>query len=161
MVDPSSGGGNKTLKPFIISIETALDQELLGSEILRFVEDKRGNALYLDFGAAKGDTLKQLRGLGSALAAYHPVIEVIDSKFTWSVGREKLKHPLIYIQDSIANKNAMFNINIESELVAKYRTQNVIAHIPSKKKCAKTIVFTAHYDHLGRMGGIDILPRWK
>ena len=158
MVDPSSGGGNKTLKPFIISIETALDQELLGSEILRFVEDRRGNALYLDFGAAKGDTLKQLRGLGNALAAYHPVIEVIDRKFTWSVGREKLKHPLIYIQDSIANKNAMFNINIESEQVAKYRTQNVIAHIPSKKMCAKTIVFTAHYDHLGRMGESTYFP---
>ena len=120
MVDPSSGGTNKTLQPYVISIETALDQQLLGLEIQRFVEDRRGNALYLDFGGANGDTLKQLRGLGSALAEYHPVIEVTDQKFTWSVGREKLKYPLIYIQDSIAKKNATFEVNIQAEHVDKY-----------------------------------------
>lgn len=158
MVDPSSGGTNKTLIPFIISIEVGLDQELLGQEINRFVQDKRGNALFLDFGKASGDTLKQLRGLGRALAAYHPVIEVTNSKFTWSVGREKLIHPLIYIQDSIADKNAKFKVDIEAELVDSYSTQNVIAYIPSKKKCAKTIVFTAHYDHLGRMGADTYFP---
>lgn len=158
MVDPSSGGTNKTLTPFIISIETALDSDLLRNEIRRFVEDRRGNALYLDFGSAKGDTLKELRGLGNALAAYHPVIEVIDRKFTWSVGREKLKYPLIYVQDSIADKSASFSVNIKAEQVDKYRTQNVVAHIPSKKKCAKTIVFTAHYDHLGRMGESTYFP---
>ncbi|MCJ8289796.1 MAG: M28 family peptidase [Flavobacteriales bacterium] len=158
MVDPSSGGTKKTLIPFIVSIETALDQELLGSEIARFVEDRRGNALFLDFGAAKGDTLKQLRGLGKALAVHYPVIEVMNSKFTWSVGREKLIHPLIYIQDSIANKHANFDVHIDAELLDKYKTQNVIAHIPSKKKCAKTIVFTAHYDHLGRMGASTYFP---
>lgn len=158
MVDPSSGGTKKTLIPFIVSIETALDQELLGSEIARFVQDRRGNALFLDFGAAKGDTLKQLRGLGKALAVHYPVIEVMNSKFTWSVGREKLIHPLIYIQDSIANKHANFDVHIDAELLDKYKTQNVIAHIPSKKKCAKTIVFTAHYDHLGRMGASTYFP---
>jgi len=158
MVDPSSGGTKKTLIPFIVSIETALDQELLGSEIARFVQDRRGNALFLDFGAAKGDTLKQLRGLGKALAVHYPVIEVMNSKFTWSVGREKLIHPLIYIQDSIANKHANFDVHIDAELLDTYKTQNVIAHIPSKKKCAKTIVFTAHYDHLGRMGASTYFP---
>lgn len=158
IVDPSSGGTKKTLIPFVISIETALDQELLSLEMARFVKDKRGNALFLDFGAAQGDTLKQLRGLGKALAAYHPVIEVTNSKFTWSVGREKLIHPLIYFQDSIADKNATFTVNIQAEFVPSYKTQNVIAHIPSKKKCAKTIVFTAHYDHLGRMGSDTYFP---
>lgn len=158
VVDPSSGGTKKELNPFIISIETGLDHELLGAELARFIEDKRGNALYLDFGAAKGDTLKQLGGLGRVLAAHYPVIEVVDSKFTWSVGREKLKNPLIYIQDSIADRNATFNVNIEAEFVNVYKTQNVVAHIPSKKKCAKTIVFTAHYDHLGRMGTETYFP---
>ncbi|MDG1331489.1 MAG: M28 family peptidase [Crocinitomicaceae bacterium] len=158
MVDPSSGGTNKTLDPFKISIETALNRDLLSDEILRFVEDRRGNALYLDFGDAKGDTLNLLRGLGIALAEYHPVIEVIDRKFTWSVGRQKLNNPLIYIQDSIANPNAVFDVNIKVEQLNSYRSQNVIAHIPSKKMCAKTIVFTAHYDHLGRMGESTYFP---
>lgn len=158
MVDAASGGGRKKLEPFIISIETALNPNLLEAEIYRFVNDRRGNALYLDFGTAKGDTLKQLRGLGQALAAYHPVIEVIDRKFTWSVGREKLNNPLIYIQDSVVNRNATFDIDINAEFVLNYQSQNVIAHIPAKKRCAKTIVFTAHYDHLGRMGTDTYFP---
>lgn len=158
VVDPSSSGAKQTLTPFIISIETALDRDLLAIEMTRFVEERRGNALYLDFGGAKGDTLNLLRGLGRALADYHPVIEVVNSKFTWSVGREQLKNPLIYIQDSIANKNAVFDINIDAEFVNVYKTQNVVAYIPSKKMCAKTIVFTAHYDHLGRMGSETYFP---
>ena len=158
MVDSKSGGGRKKLEPFVISIETALNRDLLANEILRFVEDRRGNALYLDFGSAKGDTLNLLRGLGLALAEYHPVIEVIDRKFMWSVGRQKTTHPLIYIQDSIADKRATYDINIEEEFVPKYRSQNVVAYIPSKKFCAKTIVFTAHYDHLGRMGDSTCFP---
>jgi hypothetical protein len=158
MVDPASGGATRTFTPFVISIETALDQDLLQLETTRFVKERKGNVLYLDFGAAKGDTLKQLRGLGRALAAYYPVIEVIDRKFTWSVGREKLRFPLIYVQDSIAEKDASFYVDIDAELVPEYKTQNVIAHIPSKKKCAKTIVFTAHYDHLGRMGEDTYFP---
>lgn len=158
LVDPSSGGTQKSLVPFIIPIEVALSKELLASEIKRFVQGNRGNALYLDFGSAKGDTLKQLRGLGSALAEYHPVIEVTNQKFTWSVGRERLPHPLIYIQDSIADKNAAYTVNIDAEFVANYAAQNVIAYLPSKKMCAKTIVFTAHYDHLGRMGTDTYFP---
>ena len=38
-------------------------------------------------------------------------------------------------------------------MIRDYSSYNVIAKIPSKKKCTKkTIVFSAHYDHLGRMG---------
>ncbi|MFK7785327.1 MAG: M28 family metallopeptidase [Crocinitomicaceae bacterium] len=158
MVDATSGGAKKTLEPFVISIETALNRDLLASEVLRFIEDRRGNALYLDFGSAKGDTLNSLRGLGLALSEYHPVIEVINRKFTWSVGRRKTVHPVIYIQDSIADKSATYDINIESEFIPKYQSQNVVAYIPSKKMCAKTIVFTAHYDHLGRMGTSTYFP---
>ncbi len=158
IVDASSNGAHKSLEPFVISIETALDANLLGVELERFVQERKGNALYLDFGSATGDTLKQLAGIGKALAVYYPVIEVVNSKFTWSVGREKLNHPLIYIQDSIADRNANYKVDIDAEWVQSYQSQNVVAYIPSKKLCAKTIVFTAHYDHLGRMGTDTYFP---
>lgn len=158
MVGAESNGGRKTLSPFVISIETALNPDLLPMELERFVRERRGNALYLDFGSASGDTVKQLTGIGKALANYYPVIEVINRKFMWSVGREKLNHPLIYIQDSIADRNAIYTIDIDQEFVPSYQSQNVVAYIPSKKLCAKTIVFTAHYDHLGRMGKDTYFP---
>ena len=36
--------------------------------------------------------------------------------------------------------------------------KNVIGHIPSKRKNRKSIVFSAHYDHLGRMGSETYFP---
>jgi Zn-dependent M28 family amino/carboxypeptidase len=49
-------------------------------------------------------------------------------------------------------------VDIEAELIENYTSQNVIAYIPAKKKCSKTILFTAHYDHLGRMGADTYFP---
>ncbi|MFT5779088.1 MAG: aminopeptidase YwaD, partial [Crocinitomicaceae bacterium] len=42
--------------------------------------------------------------------------------------------------------------------IESYATQNIIAYLPAKKKCTETIVFTAHYDHLGRMGSDTYFP---
>ena len=60
-------------------------------------------------------------------------------------------------QDSIYN-NGSLTIDIDAELLRNYHTQNVMAYLPAKKKCAKTVVFTAHYDHLGRMGDDTYFP---
>jgi aminopeptidase YwaD len=158
LLDPSSGGMKSALKPYLITLETAIDEEKLGVEIGKYMESSQYNGLLLDFAGAAGDTLKQIAGLAAAIAAYHPVIEIVNSKFTWSVGRNQLAFPLIRIQDSIIDRNASFEVNIDAELIQSYTTQNIIAHLPAKKKCAKTIVFTAHYDHLGRMGNDTYFP---
>lgn len=158
MVDPSSVGGQLTLNPYRISIEVALDSDALAEAIGRLRKENLGNSILLDFGKAKGDTLKQLRGLGQALVEYYPVIEVTSEKFTWSVGREQLAHPYIFIQDSIVDQQARFTIDIDAEFLRSYSTQNVIAYLPAKKKCSETLVFTAHYDHLGRMGTDTYFP---
>jgi Zn-dependent M28 family amino/carboxypeptidase len=49
-------------------------------------------------------------------------------------------------------------VHIQAELLKDYTSQNVMAYLPAKRKCAKTIVFTAHYDHLGRMGKDTYFP---
>ncbi len=158
MVDPSSAGGQTILVPFRISIEVALNENALSNAIERFQEGESGNAILLDFGKAKGDTLKQLRGLGQGLIALCPVIEVTNQKFTWSVGREQFAHPYIFIQDSVVDQGALFTIDIDAEFLSTYTTNNVVAYLPAKKKCSETIVFTAHYDHLGRMGNDTYFP---
>jgi Zn-dependent M28 family amino/carboxypeptidase len=43
-------------------------------------------------------------------------------------------------------------------LIEEYASRNVIAYLPAKKKSKKTIVYTAHYDHLGRMGTNTYFP---
>lgn len=164
MVDPSSAGGTMTLNPAKLTAaellgETAqaLDIELIKSTLESLAAEGK-NALLLDLSGITGDSLKTLRGFSAVMAENVPVIEVMDRKFTWSVGRKQLPNPLVFVQDSIYQEGQSFTIDMEAKFVDSYASQNVVAMIPAKKKCAKTIIFTAHYDHLGRMGDDTYFP---
>jgi Zn-dependent M28 family amino/carboxypeptidase len=65
----------------------------------------------------------------------------------------------LQVQDSVFTSNPeKITINIDSEFKKVHGSQNVIGYLPCKKKHAKTIVFSAHYDHLGRMGKDTYFP---
>jgi Zn-dependent M28 family amino/carboxypeptidase len=136
----------------------AINEVYIRGKIGELKSSSKYNSILIDLSNVSGDSLKTLRGLSQALAESTPVIEVMNRKFTWSVGRKQLPHPLVYIQDSIVDLNQDFSLNIESEFIDIYQTQNIAAYIPAEKRCAKTVVFTAHYDHLGRMGDDIYFP---
>lgn len=158
IVDPSSCGDKRVLNPKRISIETALNQDKLIAEIKSIVNSSLYNCVALDFSNASADTLKKLDGLATEIAGILPVIEVSSAKFTWSVGHEQTKFPLIIIRDTIMQFDKGITIAIEAKLIKDYASRNVIAYLPAKKKSKKTIVYTAHYDHLGRMGSDTYFP---
>lgn len=163
LIDPSSAGIRKELFPVVLDgtklyKNGGLDEAYLGQVIRELRESKERNAVLVDLSQVTGDTLKSLMGLSEALAEGFPVIEVMNRKFTWSVGRNQLANPLIFVQDSIYQKGEKFTVAIDATFLPSYQSQNVIARIPAKKKCAKTIVFSAHYDHLGRMGSKTYFP---
>jgi hypothetical protein len=158
MVDPSSSGVEATLKPKRVSIETILNQEELALEIRRINKDKELNCIALDFTKATGDTLKKIAGLSKEIAKFLPVIEITNQKFTWSVSSERLPNPLILIQDSVYQDGQNLKTDIQTNLWEGYTSRNVIAFLPGSKGAKKTIVFTAHYDHLGRMGELTYFP---
>jgi len=160
MVDPASGSGHLTLTPFRIDAATAMDPEKLISSIRRVMGSNRYNSLAVNLAGVSADTLKELRGISQELGSVSklPILEIIDSKFTWSVAQYQFEFPLIQIQDSVFQWDQDVTINIDAEFVDSYKTQNVIAYIPAKKKSKETIIFTAHYDHLGRMGSDIYFP---
>lgn len=158
MVDPSSSGVDATLKPKRVPIETILNQEELALEIRRINKDKELNCIALDFTKATGDTLKKIAGLSKEIAKFLPVIEITNQKFTWSVSSERLPNPLILIQDSVYQDGQNLKTDIQTNLWEGYTSRNVIAYLPGTKGAKKTIVFTAHYDHLGRMGELTYFP---
>jgi aminopeptidase YwaD len=158
MVDPSSSGVEATLKPKRVPIETILNQEELALEIRRINKDKELNCIALDFSKATGDTLKKIAGLSKEIAKFLPVIEITNQKFTWSVSNERLPNPLILIQDSVYQDGQNLKTDIQTNLWEGYTSRNVIAFLPGTKGAKKTIVFTAHYDHLGRMGELTYFP---
>ena len=60
---------------------------------------------------------------------------------------------LIFHDSTISNAGNLY-IKSENKEVALFESKNVVAYLPAKKKRNrnKYIVFTAHYDHLGKMG---------
>lgn len=156
MVAPNSAGISGELNPQVITWREIIEKEKFKKAIESLRENKK-NAIVLSLIGAKGDTLKQLKGISKTMAEAFPVIEIVNKKFTWSVGRKPLKNALIYVQDSVFSLEKI-SANVKAKHIKSYQSQNVIATIPAKKKCAKTIVFTAHYDHLGRMGEHTYFP---
>ena len=156
VVDPSSGPSPdyhrvKSFKPYLISGMDLLDEKVFVEKMTE-MSQMGSTTIIFDLTDVSGDTLKQLAPIPASFANDIPVMQIVDKKFTWSVGREQLKYPLVYIQDSIVNRSGDFDMRIDAKFIESYKTQNVIAYIPAKKKCSRTVVFTAHYDHLGRMG---------
>lgn len=157
IVDPSCPSVNISIDAITLNYQDLFSEEKLISSIKEVLESTE-NALLLDMTSAPSDTLKLLAGLAQSLTEYAPIIEITDTKFTWSVGRTQLKNPLIYLNSASFNGESEFEIKIDAALVKNYSTQNVIAYLPGKRKCKKTLVFTAHYDHLGRMGQDTYFP---
>ncbi len=160
VVHPSSAGFKGKLVPLVLDGESILDQDKLSQALVEILEGKSGkNAIALRYCDLSKDSLSKLRGLTEELAGYVPVIELVKGKFTWSVGRRQLKHVVIQINaGDIREEEPEFEVDVNAELLTNYLSQNVMAYIPAAKKCKETIVFTAHYDHLGRMGTDTYFP---
>lgn len=86
------------------------------------------------------------------------ILENYD-KIPYYSGRSVFSFPVIQIKDKVLkNKIDYINLNIESEYLSKYKTQNIIAFSEGKKYKDSLFVFLAHYDHLGKIGDSVYFP---
>lgn len=131
------------LTPEIISDESKF------TAALSQIESGKKNGILVDLTAFSdvGDLTSQLNFFSSHM----PIVYLTDKKFTWSVARSQTKFPVIYFQKDVFIDN-LLSVNIEAKLIQDFSNKNIAGYFPAKKKNAKTIVFTAHYDHLGGMG---------
>ncbi|GAA4462468.1 hypothetical protein GCM10023093_09120 [Nemorincola caseinilytica] len=76
----------------------------------------------------------------------------VKTKQSWTVAQDLADATIIYVYDSVLPANVTTaDMNIESKVVPKYENFNIIGKVPGELKDS-IIVFSAHYDHLGRMG---------
>lgn len=74
-------------------------------------------------------------------------------KTVWSVATKVSPRPVVRIQtDSLQWRPTEIQIRVDSRFIADYKTRNVVAYLPGTANADSFIVFTAHHDHLGRMG---------
>ncbi|HIA36552.1 MAG TPA: M28 family peptidase [Flavobacteriales bacterium] len=83
-------------------------------------------------------------------------IILIKDKLTWGVSQTSEAFLVLEVmKSSIPKKPKTIHLNIENVWVDNYRSQNIIAHT---QDADSFIVFTAHYDHLGKMGHETMFP---
>jgi aminopeptidase YwaD len=87
-----------------------------------------------------------------------PIVFLTDKKFTWSVSTSANLFPLVYVKRSLLdNKTQKLSISIKNNLIENFENKNVIGYI-SGSVADSFVVFSAHYDHLGKMGKSAIFP---
>ena len=157
LVDPSCPSVNLILRFKKISPAEAVQKAILQKAMGEVVNGGRTNAFLLDLRTATSDTLKMLNGIPEMLASFAHTVVWTNQKLTWSVSSEQLPYPLLQIIGNVP-LNKEIAIDIQSEFIKKYRSRNVIGYLPASKRTKRTIVLSAHYDHLGRMGVQTYFP---
>ena len=107
------------------------------------------------------DSSRKISYLINQYAQFQPIIELVNKKFTWSVS--PVVYGSIYLQiqsSSLVNQKdgAEISINIHNRFLNNHTARNVIGIVEARKKAKSTIMLTAHYDHLGRLGSETFFP---
>jgi aminopeptidase YwaD len=145
-VDPSSGGGSFEGEIMNLSFDEVYHYKLDNRKL------KQGTTLVWRNVGYKGDTLARLNENLLRLTSVAPLIEVINSKYSWSVAQKRTGFPYLVLQDSVFNSSSQWlSMEIDSRLTY-HQARNVIGFLPAMRETNKTILISAHYDHLGRMG---------
>jgi len=80
-------------------------------------------------------------------------------KLTWSVSTTKENYiGFDVLVDSLKDEIKNSSFKVDQQLYTDYELKNVSAYIKGKTKPDSFLVFTAHYDHLGKMGKKTLFP---
>jgi len=143
-----------TYKVELLSSEILLNSRKLNKFVLRDYSEK---FILID---KKGISDKKALAFLDTLKYYNflntpGLIYISDTKLTGSVmiGFSQRNYVVADLKrDALPKKLKSFSIDVESEFVPGHQTANVIGWIKGKVEPDTFLVFTAHYDHLGRMG---------
>ena len=152
IVDASSTGGEYHLTPIFINGSDLLSKNKIQTLFNNTTSFKSHIFIIKNTGYSV-DSTKKIKQQINVLNQLAAIAEITNEKFIWSVGRQITRFPILKLKESSLPKNIKtLDLKIDQKFLNNHRSKNVIGHIPSKRKNAKSIVFSAHYDHLGRMG---------
>ncbi|HZH86710.1 MAG TPA: M20/M25/M40 family metallo-hydrolase [Brumimicrobium sp.] len=151
LVDEVSGSFDGELN--LIEVDTnVLSKLYLLDPMVEKVRTGEKNGFFIDLSGMTPQAAYGAVYQFNSLAILGAVVYVTDQKFTWSVGRKQLKYPILHVKKGEIDPKSTLNVKIDAEMVKNFQSKNVVGYLPAKKKKAETIIFTAHYDHLGGMG---------
>lgn len=159
LVKPESGGtrtkrymGAVSLKPNLFSNAEAFDSladldlsnkcAIVNKDTFQHYEDSA------NYEAIRGNEME-----AGAL------IYLQSGDLVWGKGTQARSYPVIEVKKSSAPQSPqMVHLEVEQQYETFQPTQNIIGYIEGKEKPGQYIAFSAHYDHLGRMGAETYFP---
>jgi aminopeptidase YwaD len=160
VVNPSSNSLHGTYATHYISGE-----DLQNNRTFRMLKRSKckGKVLVLDTMDKKDKDLQHRKSLVLKNFKGKAVIEITDD-LTWSVGRRPLNYGAVKLKTGmldIAELKAQpqnITFGIQNEYIESYKAKNVCGIIKGAVRPDSFVFFTAHYDHLGRMGEDTYIP---
>ncbi|HRK29113.1 MAG TPA: M28 family peptidase [Chitinophagales bacterium] len=156
LINPASAGIRGTYKVIRIKEKHLLNNKKF-EQLLATSFD--GKALWLNYRAKNAATLQgKLAVFKSAVKAAAYLLPE-ENKLTWHIsGQPKYQTEITLFRKNIPRKIKTATLNIDNRFLRNYPTQNVIGYLPGTLYPDSFLVFTAHYDHLGRLGSKQYIP---
>jgi hypothetical protein len=148
-------GGSSGIKGFYDIVR--IDKEMLDDSLkVQAFKQTRFSDVFVvvDAKGMKSDKEKKImKSLASNPFNAKGIILLDDGKLMWSLSQKVVVYALIEVRSNRWNDSVrQIYINIDQRFNPKHKTNNVIGYIKGTQQPDSFIVFTAHYDHLGRMG---------
>lgn len=164
LVDPCAPAQATIGHTVMVDPSTLLNQEKWVKTLLR--KRNRGAWLVIDETALDLSTKqsKEAYQLAIAIVKYSPEplvqgLIILQDKLTWHIADEVCMGAILYVQkDSWPIGEPEVKVQFDQAFQTKLTTQNVAAIIPGTREPDSFLVFTGHYDHLGRMGSDMYIP---
>lgn len=80
-------------------------------------------------------------------------------KLTWTVAQNTIPATIYYIEDTVMPRRIKrAAARLDARFQPAFRSYNVAGYVPGTKQPDSFVVFTAHFDHLGKMGRSTTFP---
>lgn len=147
IVSASATSLEGSFKLLFFNTKDSLDDILLQKKIEKGFE--QDEALVLRFSSKRNnafiDSLKKYRQMPKL------IIFTEEKKLTHTIATQTDDFNSIVFIDSIINSKEKIQIDFKNKFETQHENKNLIGYIKGKKQDS-TIVFSAHYDHLGMQG---------
>jgi len=80
-------------------------------------------------------------------------------KLTWTVATDTIAASVFYVEDTVMPKRIRkVAAHLDNQFIPSFKSKNVLGFVPGTEHPDSFLVFTAHFDHLGKMGTMATFP---
>ena len=155
IVDASSGGGHGSY--FLKMADTTRMTDSSGR--ISIQREDLGKTILVADGNFFHGSKKHLRSWLETESGAAGIMYLENKPLVASVSNGMRKIPVLHVSKKAMPADAeKIGIRIKNTFIPHHLTQNVIGYVPGTTRPDSLLVFTAHYDHLGRMGKNIFFP---